>query len=68
MELPDVADGAVAEFRLLRGGEGGELAAVADDFAGGGGVERGEDVEEGGFARAGFADDGDKIAGREGRG
>ena len=65
VELPDVADGAVAEVSLLRGRERGELNPGADHLPGGGCVQRGQDVQQGRFARAGFADDGDQIAGGE---
>lgn len=68
VELPDVADVSVAEGGGLGGGEGGELTVADVDFAGGGAVEGGEEVEEGAFAGAGFAYDGDELAGGYGEG
>ena len=68
VKLPDVADVAVAEGGGLGGGDGGESPFAHPNLAGGGAVERCEEVEEGGFAGAGFADDGDHLAGSYGEG
>ena len=46
--------------------EGGEVDAIDEDGAGGGPGEAAEDVEEGGFAGAGGADDSDELAGSDG--
>ena len=63
VELPDVADVSVAVGGGLFGGEGGDVDVAAEDGAGGGFVECGEEVEEGTFAGAGLADDGDHLTG-----
>ncbi|MDT4879435.1 hypothetical protein FQZ97_1151110 [compost metagenome] len=39
-----------------------DLTAVEDDPAGGGLVQAGDDVQNGGFAAAGVADQGDELA------
>jgi len=63
VELPDVADIAVAVVAGLSGGEGGDVDVAAEDLAGGGFVECGEEVQEGTLAGAGFAYDGDHLSG-----
>ena len=63
VELPDVADVAVAVVASLFAGEGGDVDVAAEDFARGGFVERGEEVQQRALAGAGFADDGDHLAG-----
>jgi hypothetical protein len=66
MDLPDEADVAIAE----RGGSGfaerGDVLVAVADGAGGGAVESAEEMEQAGFAGAGFADDGDALAGLDG--
>jgi len=64
--LEDEADAGAAEPGAIGVGEAGELDAADGDGAGGGGGEAAEDVEEGGFAGAGRADDGDELAGLDG--
>ena len=66
VELPEVADRAVAEGGGLGGGEASDVGVAAPDFAGGRLVERGEQVEQRAFAGAGYADDGDDLAGGDG--
>ena len=61
--LKDEAEIAIADFVELAGFEPGTVGAVDLDAATGGLVEQGEQVHESGFARAGFAEDGDCLAG-----
>ncbi len=63
--LEDEADFAAAEEGHLVLGEVGDVFAVEDDLAGGGGVEAGEESEEGAFAATGRAHDGGKLAFRD---
>jgi hypothetical protein len=65
MALEDEADLAVAEVGEGEVVESGEVLAIEADGAGGGAVEGADDIEEGAFAGAGWADDGEGIAGRE---
>ena len=65
-EVKALKDKAYFGFAQARAGavrEWGEIDAVDGDGAGGGLGEAAEDVEEGGFARTGGADDGDELAG-----
>jgi len=63
VELEDEADGAVAEAGGGGGLERGEVGIGDSDTAGGGAVERTEEIEERGLAAAGGAGDGDGFAG-----
>ena len=63
VELPDVTDVAVAVGGCLPGRQAGDVGVGAPNFAGGGAVERGEEVEQGTLAGTGFADDGDHFSG-----
>ena len=60
--LEDEAEFAVSDAVELFGLEAGAVDAADADAAGGGFVEEGEVVHEGGFAGARFADDGDGFA------
>lgn len=62
--LRDEADGGAE----LGEAESTDVDAVEEDAAGGGVEQPGEEVEEGGLAGAGFADDGGGFAGRDGEG
>jgi hypothetical protein len=58
------------EFTTAQAGEAvfrqaDDLFAVEEDAAGGGVIEAGEEAEEGAFAAAGGAHDGDELAGRD---
>lgn len=64
--LPDEADLFASVVDELGFGEGEEVGVVDEGGAGGGDVEAGEDVEEGGFAGAGGADDGEDFAATDG--
>jgi hypothetical protein len=64
--LEDKADLGATHFGSLGVGESGEVSAVDKYGAGGGAGKTAEDVEEGRFAGAGGADDGDELAGRDG--
>ena len=68
LNLPDEADVGVAEVGELIGVELGEVLLVEEDLAGSGVVESAEEMEEGGLAGAGSADQGDAFAGRDGEG
>ena len=61
--LKDKTEFAVAEAVEATGGQLGCVGAVKFDGARSGLVEQGKEVHEGGFAAAGFADDGDGFAG-----
>ena len=60
LELGDVVP--LRPGRALAVGEPGEVDAVDQNRATGGVGETAEDVEEGGLARTGWADDGDEFA------
>ena len=60
--LEDEADFGTTHLSALAVGELGKVDAVDQDRAAGGVGETAEDVEEGGLARAGWADDGDELA------
>jgi hypothetical protein len=64
--LEDEADFGATHFGALGVGESGEVHAVDQDGAGGGAGEAAKDVEKGGLAGAGGADDGDELTGRDG--
>jgi hypothetical protein len=64
--LEDETNLGATQAGALRVGEAGEVLALNDERAGCGGGEAAEDVEEGGFAGAGGADDGDELAGVDG--
>ena len=66
--LEDEADLVGAEAVEFGGGHGGDVDAVDLELAGGGAVEAAEEVDEGGFAGAGGAGDGDPLAGDDGEG
>lgn len=60
--LPDEADFAIAEVAEGGVGELGDVLGSEEDAAGCGTVKAAEEVEESGFAGAGFADDRDSLA------
>ena len=60
--LEDEADAMAAELGELAFVVLGDVLAVDRDVAGGGGVEAGDQVEQGGLAGAGAADQGDELA------
>ncbi len=62
VELPDEAEGAVAEAGGLLGAEAGYVGAVDPDLPGGGCVQAGEQMQEGALAGAALTDDGDGLA------
>ena len=64
--LEDEAYFGATHFGALGVGEFGKVNAVDEDRAGGSAGKTAEDVEEGGLAGAGGADDGDELAGRDG--
>ena len=64
--LEDEADLVGAEAVELGGAHGGDIDAVDPELSGGGAVEAAEEVDEGGFAGAGGAGDGDPLAGDDG--
>ncbi len=66
VELPDVADLAVAVLGCGARGERSNVGSGDPDVAAGGVIERGEQVEQGAFAGAGLAYDGDHLAGGDG--
>jgi len=61
--LRDVADAAAFRREEVARGEVDEDAVVDGDCAGGGVAQSGDDFEEGGFSRAGVAEDADDLAG-----
>ena len=66
--LEDESDAGAAHFGPLGIGEGREVDAADENAAGTGAGEAAEQVEKGGFAAAGWSDDGDKLAGFDGKG
>jgi hypothetical protein len=66
VELPDVAYVAIAELGGLAGVELTEVGIAKPDIARCGAVERGEKMQQGTFAGAALADDGDHLAGGDG--
>ena len=60
--LEDHADGIAAVAGEFDGVDGGEVAAADVDGTGGGAVESGQEIEQGGFAGAGTAEQGDEFA------
>ena len=63
--LKDHADGVAAVAREFERREFGEITAVGVDCAGGRAVETGHEIEQSGFAGAGAAKKGDKVAGAD---
>ena len=64
--LEDEAELVAAQLREVLFGHGVDAFAVEGDFAAGGAVEAGEDVEQRGLAGAGAANEGEHLAGGDG--
>src|SRR4029077_517903 len=60
-ELKDEPDLVAPHFRQLVVGQPGKRGAVDADLAGGRAIETADEIEEGGFAGAGRADDRDQL-------
>src|SRR5207302_10590761 len=65
--LEEEPDFGAAQSGAFGGGEFGEIGAVDQDRAGGGVGEAAENVEQRGLSGAGGADDGDELAGGDGK-
>jgi hypothetical protein len=66
--LEDHADGGAAIAGEIEGRERGDIPAEGEDGAGGGAVESGDEIEEGGFAGAGGAEEGEEFILRDAEG
>jgi hypothetical protein len=66
--LEDHADGGAAITGEIEGGERGDVLAEGENGAGGGAVESGNEIKEGGFAGAGRAEEGEEFVLRDGEG
>ena len=66
MRLKDEADLRIAKQGELIAGHGSQVLIIERDLASGGRIERADDVQQGGLARARGADDGHRFAGRDG--
>ena len=60
--LENEAEALVADVVEITSGERGGIGAAQGESAGGRAVEQGEEMHEGGFAGARFANDGDGLA------